>query len=285
VDQNLVFMQLDSAFAAAIRELASDNDHPSPVFGSPSQLSIGGVVELACIRSVCPSWLRTQLDQWAKSCPVLDKAILCYESGKLPSTVDMWASRGLEFFPIRGQNWAADRNYHPFESRFRKAAKEAGFGNKADGLTGALFEMADNVAQHSGSNCSCPAPGLIGYYVCDGHVAFAIGDLGRGVLASLKENPAWTALPNSKAALMAVITNYASRRPHGGEGEGFKEVFRSLTNLNGMVELRSHDGRVKVVQVPAGREAAPQFTGALPGLQLSVNCSLKGPPGERCFSG
>src|SRR5208283_1358359 len=177
-------MQLDSAFAADIRELASSDESLSLAFGSPTHVSIGGVVEVACIKSVCPAWLRTLLDRWAKSCPALNSAFLSCETGKLPSTADMWASRGLEFFPIRGKNWARDVNYHPFESRFRKAANEAGFGRKADGLTGALFEMADNVAQHSGSESSCPAPGLIGYYVCDGHVAFAIGDRGRGVLAS-----------------------------------------------------------------------------------------------------
>lgn len=276
-------MQLDSALASDIRELASRNEPPSLGFGVPTHHSIGGIVEVACIRSACPPWLRTLLDRWAELSPALSNAILSFETGKLPSTEGMWASRRLEFFPIRGRNWARDVNYHPFESRFRKAANEAGFGRKADGLTGALFEMADNVAQHSGDDSSTPAPGLIGYYVCDEHVAFAIGDLGRGVLASLKENRAWEALPNSKAALMAIITNHASRRTYGGDGGGFKEVFRSLTDLNGVVEMCSYAGRVKVFQTPAGRQALPQFTGAFPGLQLSVNCSLKGKPREQVF--
>ena len=191
----------------------------------------------------------------------------------------MWSSRRLEFFPIRGKSWAAPRRYHPFESRFTKAAREAGFGSRADGLTGAMFEMADNVVQHSAETKS--APGLIGYYVCDGHVAFAIGDLGRGVFASLKENPAWASLPNSKSALMAIVNNHASRRAEGGAGEGFKEVFRSLMNLNGLVELRSFDGRVRLLSTSVGREAIPQFTGYLSGFQLSVNCSLTSPPSER----
>lgn len=276
-------MQLDSTLAADIREIASRNEPRSLDFGAPTHYSIGGIVEVACIRSACPPWLRAALDHWAELSPVLSNAILSFETGKLPSTADMWASRQLEFFPIRGRNWAHDVNYHPFESRFRKAANKAGFGKKADGLTGALFEMADNVAQHSGDDTSTPAPGLIGYYVCDDHVAFAIGDLGRGVLASLQENRAWTTLPNSKAALMAIITNHASRRTYGGDGGGFKEVFRSLTDLNGVVEMCSYDGRVKVFQTPTGRQAQPQFTGAFPGLQLSVNCSLKSKCGERFF--
>ena len=195
----------------------------------------------------------------------------------------MWGVRGLEFFPIRGRLWADAKIYHPFKSRFRKAAKQAGFGNKADALAGALGEMADNVAQHSGSDSACPAVGIIGYYICDGHVAFSIADLGRGALQSLKENPKWDQLQNSKDALLAIIQQHASRRPYGGDGEGFKEVFRSLANLNGLIELFSGDGRIRITSTPSGRQATPQFTGLLSGFQITVNCSLAGDPGERIF--
>ena len=197
----------------------------------------------------------------------------------------MWAARGVEFFPIKGRDWGDMRYYHPFESRFAKAAQNAGFGTETSmGLAGALREMADNVAQHSGSDSSNPAPGLIGYYICDSHVAFAVGDAGRGSLASLRQNPSWQCLTNSKEALMAIIQKHASRRQFAGDGEGFKEVFRSLINLNGLIELRSRDGRVRVVQHPSGtRQAEPQFSGDVPGFQLSVNCSLAGCPREEIF--
>jgi hypothetical protein len=125
---------------------------------------------------------------------------------------------------------------------------------------------------------------LIGYHVSDGNVSIAIADLGRGVLRSLRANPAWAKLNNSKTALMAVIEKHASRRIHGGEGEGFKEVFRSLTNLNGVVELRSGEGRVKLVCAPDGsRQAQPQFTGSFSGLQIAISCSLAAPAKEVIF--
>ena len=275
--------QIDSAFIADMREFMSSGKDSAIAELLPSGFSIGGVVQLACIKSVCSPWFNSQLEMWRKSSTILNDAFLTFENGRLPSTANMWEARGLEFFPIRDSDWANSKHYHPFESRFCKAAKQAGFGKKAKALAGALYEMADNVAQHSGADRSFPSPGMIGYYICDGHVAFAVADLGRGVLNSLKENPPWKHLPDSKAALMAVVTNHASRRPHGGDGEGFKEVFRSLANMNGMIELLSSDGRVRIVSTPEGRQATPQFTARMPGFQLSVNCSLNTVPGERIF--
>jgi hypothetical protein len=104
------------------------------------------------------------------------------------------------------------------------------------------------------------------------------------VLASLKENPAWLHLPNSKEALIAVIKDHASRRPGLGDGEGFKQVFRSLADLNGLVILCSQEGRLRLHQTPQGRQAIAEFTEAFPGVQLSVNCSLNGFPQEREIS-
>jgi len=267
-----------------LRELASNNDVSRLTGLSFSEFTIGAAVELACVRASINGRLRSVFDQWAKSSQVLNDAFRVLEHGTLPSTDNMWAARKTDFFPVRGTDWSDGQNYHPFESRFRKAAKEAGFGNMADGLTGTLFEMADNIAQHSGPSSTAPCPGLIGYYAHEGHVAFAVGDSGRGVLASLKENPAWACLPNSKEALIAVINNQASRRPNLGDGEGFKQVFRSLADLNGMVILRSLEGRLQLNQTAEGRRVIAEYTGAFPGVQLSVNCSLNGSPQEREIS-
>jgi len=213
-------MDVDSAFVAALREVVASDEVKPGLLTSPSRLTIGATVELACLRTVCVPSIRDIIDQWKTSCPALGRAVNVFQSAALPSGTAMWEPRGLEFFPIRGKSWADERHYHPFESRFRKAAKQAGFGGLADGLCGALFEMADNVAQHSAGGCGIPSPGLIGYYICDGHVTFAISDLGRGVLSSLRDNPMWGTLPDSKAALAAITEQHASSRRYGGEGEG-----------------------------------------------------------------
>lgn len=277
-------MRLDAPFLVELRELISNNDASQLANLSFSKLTIGAVVELACVRASTNGSFRLIFDGWAKASPHLRTAFQVLEQGTLPSTAEMWAVRKVDFFPVRGPNWSDDRNYHPFESRFTKAAKEAGFGDIADSLTGALFEMADNIAQHSGPSSATPCPGLVGYYAHDGHVAFAVGDSGRGVLASLQDNPAWAHLPNSKEALVAVINNHASRRPNLGDGEGFKQVFRSLADLNGLVILCSQEGRLRLHQTSQGRQATAEFNGAFPGVQLSVNCSLNGSPQEREIS-
>jgi hypothetical protein len=266
-------MPIDSEMLATLRDLTAENNLSDILSLSQTGYSIGAIVELACVHQRCTPAVQAVLNTWAKSSPTLGEAFVVFENKKYPSRTSMWSARNLEFFPIAGRNWADPIKYHPFESRFCKAAKEAGFGGMADALTGALFEMADNVVQHSGAG-STDARGLIGYYVCDGHVAFAVGDSGRGVLASLKENPAWAMLSDSKASLLAIVQKSASRRIGLGEGEGFKQMFRSLVDLNGLVEMHSYDGCIKLMQTPTGREAVSQFIGTWPGFQLSVNCSL-----------
>jgi hypothetical protein len=59
---------------------------------------------------------------------------------------------------------------------------------RAMGIAGALGEMVDNVVQHAGLGA---APrGIIGYEVSEAALSFAVADLGRGVLSSLRDNPA-----------------------------------------------------------------------------------------------
>ncbi|MDB6027266.1 MAG: uncharacterized protein JWM68_3489, partial [Verrucomicrobiales bacterium] len=196
---------------------------------------------------------------------------------------NMWDARCLEFYPIANRNWNASQDYHPFESRFVKAAKEAGFGKTSEALAGAMFEMADNIIQHSSESSQSISPGLLGYHVVEGKACFVISDGGQGALASLQRNPRWIALKNSKDALLAIIENHASSRQHGGEGEGFKEVFRSIANLNGVVELRSFDGNVKITGSPNGRCAEVRFIGRLPGFQVRVSCALTAENSEHIF--
>ncbi|MGC3957029.1 MAG: hypothetical protein QM813_03405 [Verrucomicrobiota bacterium] len=279
----LAKMEITSSVVADIRELAATGDVSVLSGISPTGFSIGAVVELAGIRLVCAEGFAQVLDRWAELSPILRDAFTILESGVIPHAEKLWVSKGIEFYPIVGADWSNPSRYHPFESRFCKATKNAGFGGMAEALVGALFEMADNISQHSGEVGRTPAKGLIGYSVSLNTVSFAIADIGRGCLASLRENPQWADLPNSKSALMAIINQHASRRLHAGDGEGFKEVFRSLANLNGLIELRSNDGRVTVIGTPMGREATSQYCGEIPGFQIAVTCSLTGPVKESIF--
>lgn len=277
-------IQIDSSGSADLRQLIITRQIAALPDLDISGFSVGGLIELTCLGALAGNTINTSFQGWIAKCPVLRAAFEVLNTGKLSKRPDMWSARQIDFFPIRDKQWSQPARYHPYESRFRKAAVEAGFGKKADAFTGALFEMADNIVQHSGPNTDSPAIGIIGYYICPAHISFAVADLGCGVLSSLRRNPQWSSLPNSKAALTAILQSHASSRQMAGEGEGFKQLFRSLTDFNGIVEMRSGNGRLKVTQVPGGREAQPQFIAEAPGLQLSVSCSLNGNPREEIFS-
>ena len=59
------------------------------------------------------------------------------------------------------------------------------------GLMGALGELQDNVFEHSGR----PESGVVAYAANNGAFEFVVADGGRGVLASLRENPEFSLLP------------------------------------------------------------------------------------------
>jgi len=157
-------MAVDSELLATLRDMTPENDFSGLRSLCKTGFTIGAIVELACVRKHCISPVQALLNQWEKSSPLLREAITIFEATQYPHRNNMWSARTHEFFPVIGENWADKLKYHPFESRFYKAAKAAGFGDMADALTGALFEMADNVVQHSGIGLANAAPGLIGYY-------------------------------------------------------------------------------------------------------------------------
>lgn len=140
---------IDSNFVADLRDIATSKDFGPLRIVTVSGLTIGAAVEIACLFPRFPTDVCRIVRGWFSQSPVLSRAAEVFITGALPSREDMWNVRGLEFFPIRGPDWANTAYYHPFESRFKKAAKDAGFGNMATALSGALFEMADNIAQHT----------------------------------------------------------------------------------------------------------------------------------------
>ena len=73
----------------------------------------------------------------------------------------------------------------------------------------ALGELQDNVFEHSGR----PESGVVAYAASNGAFEFVVADAGRGVLASLRENPEFAGLADSGAALrVAVLTGRRGTR-------------------------------------------------------------------------
>src|SRR4051812_6985386 len=81
----------------------------------------------------------------------------------------------------------------------------------------------------------------------------------------------WSALRSSEEAICAILTNGASRRPQSlGPGEGFKTLFKNITDSSGVAELRSGDSTALVQTENGTRVGTFIPTAPFPGLQVSI---------------
>lgn len=164
-----------------------------------------------------------------------------------------------------------------FEERFQRALVSVGFDREtAYGFAGAFQEMADNVVQHSGYDSNGRVKGVAAYLVGPGMMSYAVADVGRGVLASLIENPNWRNLSTSSEALTEAVLNQASRRERIGDDApcGFPRVLESLTNMRCQLRFRSGDGLLALDGRTWPLRPATKLVPERPGLQLSVFCNL-----------
>lgn len=144
------------------------------------------------------------------------------------------------------------------------------------GLMGALGELQDNVFEHSGR----PETGVIAYAAGDGAFEFVVADAGRGVLASLRENPEFAGLHESGAALRVAVSDGASRHARStGHGYGIGQLFRALAHNAAELRFRSGDHALRLWG------DAPSLTGQvelaqkawLDGLIITMRCAPGAP--------
>lgn len=144
------------------------------------------------------------------------------------------------------------------------------------GLMGALGELQDNVFEHSGR----PESGVVAYAASDGAFEFVVADAGRGVLASLRENPEFSLLADSGAALQVAASDGASRHARStGHGYGIGQLFRALAHDAAELRFRSGDYALRLWG------DAPSLTGQvelaqkawLDGLTITVRCAPAAP--------
>lgn len=144
------------------------------------------------------------------------------------------------------------------------------------GLMGALGELLENVFEHSGR----PGSGVVAYAASDGSFEFVVADAGRGVLASLRENPEFAGLTDSGTALRVAASDGASRHVRStGHGYGIGQLFRALAHDAAELRFRSGDHALRLWG------DAPSLTGQvelaqkawLDGLTVSVRCAPNAP--------
>lgn len=189
-------------------------------------------------------------------------------------TGDLHGTRVLEFFRLRESADKTSDHFSLFLERFGRSMKAEGFPRKfANALTKVGDEMADNVVQHSSR--SGPFSGIAGYHVSGGRAAFVAVDIGRGILARLRDSPQWCHLDNSRAALRAIVSDGASSRADQGAGEGFNQLFTSLVDHNCLIRLRTGDSVLTVAEGETDREGGELSCPHLPGVQVSISCAVR----------
>lgn len=141
----------------------------------------------------------------------------------------------------------------------------------ARGLTGGVAEMVDNVWEHA----EIPTPGLLVYQVQQRRFRFSVVDTGIGILSSLRKNPQYRWLDSSMEAVGLAIRPGVSRSEGGGMG--FPTLFHALADLWGNARLRSGEASLVIDRTRDERTFDRTYLPLLPGLHVSVRCSLDPP--------
>jgi hypothetical protein len=235
---------------------------------------IGPLVELSMAAAAIPAAYRTVTVEP----PVFHQVERALRDGAISGA---GARDRAGVFPLSGLDPggddAAQLAWDQWAKHAENAAVAAGLAKgRVSGLMGALGELQDNVFEHSGQ----PASGIVAYAASDGAFEFVVADAGRGVLASLRENPEFSGLAHSGAALRVAASDGASRHARStGRGYGIGQLFRALAHDAAELRFRSGDHALLLWG------DAPSLTGQvelaqkawLDGLTISVRCA-PGPP-------
>ncbi len=234
-------------------------------------------LDLACIAAEWERDAETRdaaesIARWARTDERLGAAVRAFAGQR--DAIERWTAPLEEFAPL-GTRESLDDQAAGFFDRFTRSLNQHGrFAKLARAISMAMMEMADNAIQHSGDDEQHPAPGAMGYAVSDGLAEFAVVDGGRGVLASLRTNPAWAELGTSQDALSAAVMNAASRRAGQGAGRGFSDLHKALADLSGKLRFASGEAVLKLEGEHDGRVIAWASRPISSGFQLSVTVKI-----------
>ena len=139
-------------------------------------------------------------------------------------------------------------------------------------LAAAVGELYSNIYEHS----EAPETGLIVFRAVDNRFEFVVSDQGIGLLESLKCCPEYATLDDHGMALQLTLTDGVSR--HGidaNRGNGFRDLFIGLANLNGSLRFRSGNHALVIDgQNPSLMTARIAEKVSITGFLVSVVCEL-----------
>ena len=184
----------------------------------PASISLGAAVELAFCTP--KTNVHPTLQRWKKKNRFLKQAVEIVGGAFVEPPAKLYEPQDAEFFSIRRKCDVTSDSWNRFLERFSASLRKAGFGKLSHAIAGAFDEMAGNITQHSTyRHPALSINGLAAYSVAEKTMSLAIGDAGIGALASLRFNPQWRSLPNSREAVRAIAQEHASRRIGQGKGK------------------------------------------------------------------
>lgn len=157
----------------------------------------------------------------------------------------------------------------------RKSAEAVGFpAATAQSLAAAIREMESNVHEHSGK----AATGIIVFQARPSDFEFVVADGGVGILATLREALEFKNLSDHGRALHVALQEGVSRYGRSADhGNGFRDLFRGLADLNADLRFRSGDHALTISGRPDLRQAVLAQKAPFQGFLASVRCRLPVP--------
>lgn len=203
-----------------------------------ASLSLAEKLEFAALRwswwrvhgedlsNVLPGDVRT----WSML-PKLETASSLVLNGRRPGAITCEVPSQLD-----PEAWEAGAPFARFQEQFKTALVGGGMpSSPAHALVGALHEMASNAAEHARSEL----PPVAAYEIGASAWAFSVTDVGRGVLGSLRQNPAFSNLPGDMEALGLAVRDGITSTGLVQRGRGFATVFKALVNRRCALRFRS----------------------------------------------
>jgi hypothetical protein len=212
--------------------------------------------------------------------PGVADSIACLEQQASRLSSDPFGAPAFDLYRIGSKQDLISPEWTLFYDRFRRAAAQGRSGKMYRAVAGVLGEMGDNVVWHAFEAEDQPCAALAAFHVNDDTASFCVADSGQGFLCSLRRSQTWTGLKNDQEALDAVVNKHATSRPGETEGGGFKQLFNSLLDLNGLVILRSGSCTLVLENSDTIRHQVIRHSIPIPGSSVTVVISASKKPQE-----
>lgn len=241
-----------------------------------SSVTLDAAFEFACAYLDAPLLERYAFETLAEtlvsSHPTIDAAIRTLQSQSSPTESD-FSAPSEEI--VAGVVLLNEISSSFFFKRFVRTMQAHGVSRVlANTVAGGFREMADNVVWHSTNEECVLARSIIGFRVTPQTVTYAVADIGRGLLASLRSSPRWAALKDSLEALRTAVMLHATRRPGFVEGGGFRTVQQSVAGLPALCRFRTGDQVLRLDTRDYKLDQNFRSSPVISGLQLAVSFQI-----------